>query len=57
MGHQQLDTNITIPYIWESDETIRIYIKLIIENITTSMIPDLYHQIHHGGWFDNEYIW
>jgi hypothetical protein len=49
MGHQQLDTNITIPYIWESDETIRIYIKLIIENITTSMIPDLYHQIHHGG--------
>jgi hypothetical protein len=30
---------------------------LIIENVTTTMIPDFYHKIHHGVYFDNAYIW
>jgi hypothetical protein len=57
MGNHQLHTYITISCIWESDEIIHIYIEVIIENIKTSMIPNLYHQIHHGVWFDNAYIW
>jgi hypothetical protein len=57
MGYQQLHTYITISCIGESDETIPIYNEVIIENATTSMIPDLYHQIHHEVWFDNAYIW
>jgi hypothetical protein len=35
-------------HLGKSDETIRIYIEVVIETITTSMIPDLYRQIHQG---------